>query len=119
MGDKMSSEKKSVLIVGAGPVGLMMGVQLSRLGIDFRIVEKEKEPVIMTKAAGLHARTQEILADLELIDKFYERGYPIQKGNIYAGDKKLVSMDFSNLESPYPCILDIPQYMEIPNDNSK
>ncbi|KAI0487027.1 FAD binding domain-containing protein [Xylaria cf. heliscus] len=50
-----------VLIVGAGPAGLMLSLWLSRLGIVTRIVDKRTDKVFSGQADGFQARTLEIL----------------------------------------------------------
>lgn len=106
----MSTQREPVLIVGAGPVGLMMALELAKLGVEFRIIEKEKKPIIMTKALGIHARTQEILKDLGLLDSFAKEGYQVPQANLYSEGKRLVTLDFKKVETPFPYVLDIPQY---------
>jgi 2,4-dichlorophenol 6-monooxygenase len=49
-----------VLIVGAGPVGLMAAVLLDRLGIDARIIERRATPQSAPAAHAVNARTLEI-----------------------------------------------------------
>ncbi|GAW27210.1 putative FAD binding domain-containing protein [Rosellinia necatrix] len=53
--------KVDVLIVGAGPAGLMVALWLSRLGIAARIIDKRTDKVFSGQADGFQARTLEIL----------------------------------------------------------
>jgi len=57
----MDDAEVSVLIVGAGPVGLTAGILLARLGIDYRIVERRPGPQRAPAAHVVNARTFEIL----------------------------------------------------------
>ncbi|KAK7951034.1 phenol 2-monooxygenase [Apiospora aurea] len=50
-----------VLIIGAGPAGLMMALWMSRLGIKTRIVDKRTDKVFSGQADGFQSRTLEIL----------------------------------------------------------
>lgn len=50
-----------VLIVGAGPVGMALAIELSIQGVSFRIVDKAAERSDKSRAIGLHARTLEML----------------------------------------------------------
>jgi 2-polyprenyl-6-methoxyphenol hydroxylase-like FAD-dependent oxidoreductase len=52
--------KTDVLIVGAGPTGLALAVQLIRYGIDFVIIDKKETTTPYSKAIGVQARTLEI-----------------------------------------------------------
>jgi 2-polyprenyl-6-methoxyphenol hydroxylase-like FAD-dependent oxidoreductase len=46
-----------VLIVGAGPSGLMLACQLQRFGISYRIVEKNSGPTTQSRALAIQARS--------------------------------------------------------------
>lgn len=50
-----------VLIVGAGPVGMTLAMELSLQGVSFRIVEKSPERSDKSRALGVHSRTVEVL----------------------------------------------------------
>src|ERR1700688_292620 len=50
-----------VLIVGAGPTGLTAALELSRLGIAVRIIDKQAAPPTTSRAVGVQARTLELL----------------------------------------------------------
>ncbi|WP_051901140.1 FAD-dependent oxidoreductase [Streptomyces aureus] len=62
--DRLAAE---VLVVGAGPVGLMLAAELARGGVDVVVVEKRKAPSTESRASTLHARTMEILDARELL----------------------------------------------------
>lgn len=55
-----------VLVVGAGPTGLMMALQLARRGVGVRIVDRHQAPSIESKAAVVQARSLEFLQQLGL-----------------------------------------------------
>jgi 2-polyprenyl-6-methoxyphenol hydroxylase-like FAD-dependent oxidoreductase len=54
-----------VLIVGAGPVGLMAAIELRRRGIDVVIVDKRDDVAPWAKAVGVQPRTLEIFDAVE------------------------------------------------------
>src|SRR5436190_18630845 len=80
-----------VLIAGAGPVGLALGLELQRFGIRFRIVEKKAERSTTSKALGLQPRLSEVFAILGLQTEFDTRGFgDIGAVNFHSGGRKLL-----------------------------
>lgn len=98
-----------VLIVGAGPVGLSMAIELARQGVPFRIIDKKKEVSKESRAAGVHARTLEALERMGVVDRFLEEGIELKGVNIFSHGKQLLHADLSKIHSPYPFVLGISQ----------
>lgn len=59
-----------VLIVGAGPSGMLLAAALHRHNVRFRIVDQDQGPTTLTRAPVLWQRTQEILAALGIRDEW-------------------------------------------------
>ncbi|MFF4020813.1 FAD-dependent oxidoreductase [Streptomyces sp. NPDC001843] len=59
-----------VVVVGAGPVGLMLAGELAHGGVDVVLVEKRRGPNTESRASTLHARTMEILNSRRLLPDF-------------------------------------------------
>ena len=68
------ADKTDVLIVGAGPTGLMVANQLVRHGVDFIIIDRHAAPTIETRALGVQARTLEIYSHLGIANRAVELG---------------------------------------------
>src|SRR5688500_683153 len=101
-----------VLIVGAGPTGLALAVQLIRYGIDFVIVDKREGTTPHSKAIGVQARTLEIYEQIDLADKLIAMGAIANKSRLIFGGKLRGELDFSEIGkgmSPYPFVLLVEQ----------
>ena len=58
-----------VLIVGAGPTGLMAATVLARLGVDHVVIDEKLGPTTESRAVGVQARTPEIYEQLGIVDQ--------------------------------------------------
>lgn len=105
----------SVAIAGAGPTGLALAIDLARRGVPFRIVEKSPEPQNGSRGKGVQPRTQEILEDLGVLDRFRALGADYPELLIHLPDGRTMTrrMDEQHAPTPsvpYPNILMIPQW---------
>jgi 2-polyprenyl-6-methoxyphenol hydroxylase-like FAD-dependent oxidoreductase len=98
-----------VLIVGAGPVGLTLGLLLSQFGVQCRIVDQRPGPVDTSNALGVHARTLELLNVLSLSQAFIDRGAWLDTVEIHSGGRVLAQIVFHDLQSMYRGVLSLPQ----------
>ena len=100
---------KPVLVVGAGPTGLVLAIELARRGIPFRLIDVHPEPIHWSQAIFIKSRTLEILAALKLRDRFYERGQIVRGVDVYSNETRMAAYQFSGLDTPFPHILSIPE----------
>ncbi len=98
-----------VLIAGAGPTGLAAALELSRLGIPVRIVDRLAEPPRTSRAVGVQARTLELLEQRGLAAELVGLGDPGVAGSIYGGGARLFRLDFTGIDSRYGYILFVSQ----------
>lgn len=68
--------RTDVLVVGAGPSGLMLAVCLARLGVDAIIVDAKDGPTRESRALGVQARSLELYDQLGLIDRVLDERAP-------------------------------------------
>ena len=97
-----------VLIVGAGPTGLMLANQLARRGVRAQIIDRHAGPAKETRALGVQARTLEIYAHLGIVGRALKLGKPGVGGNIWAQGRWLANVRLSDAGdgvTPYPYIL--------------
>ncbi|NID04511.1 FAD-binding monooxygenase [Luteibacter jiangsuensis] len=104
-----SRERVDVLIVGAGPVGLLMANECARRGLDFRIVEKRSRQSEHSKALAIFPRTMEILDMAGLVKPFLKAANRVTSIVVEERARTLAHVSFSPRESPYPFIAMVPQ----------
>ena len=69
----------AVVVVGAGPTGLMLAGELALAGVDVAIVERRaSQDLVGLRAGGLHARTIEVLDQRGIADRFLAQGQVAQ-----------------------------------------
>src|SRR5437660_3864979 len=103
-----SSSESDVLVVGAGPTGLVLALWLTRLGIRVRIVDRTAEPGTTSRALAVQARTLELYRQLGLADAVVERGQKMVAANIWVARKKAARIRFGDMGeglSPFPYAL--------------
>ena len=99
-----------VLVVGAGPVGLVMAAELARYGVDFRIIDKCAHPTETSKALVIWSRTLELTERMGCVGSFLDAGLRAHGATIRGdGGAVLGQADFSEVASPYNFALMIPQ----------
>ncbi|KKA28976.1 hypothetical protein TD95_000906 [Thielaviopsis punctulata] len=76
---RLTSSQCDVLIIGAGPSGLMLALWLARMGVSARIVDKRTDKIYSGQADGFHARTLEILDSFGVGERVWKEGYRIQE----------------------------------------
>jgi 2-polyprenyl-6-methoxyphenol hydroxylase-like FAD-dependent oxidoreductase len=86
-----------VLIVGAGPTGLSLAYQLRRLGVRFRIIDKNPAPSTTSKAIGLQYRVSEVLTWMGLFERFRPYGLVSTGINFYVDHKKILNLTIGRL----------------------
>src|ERR1043165_6451167 len=90
-------QKTQVIIIGAGPTGLSLAVQLLRYQIDFIILEKNEKTTHLSKAIVIQARTLEIFQESGLAEKAIEQGRMTTAMNMFYKGKKRVRLDLAGL----------------------
>jgi 2-polyprenyl-6-methoxyphenol hydroxylase-like FAD-dependent oxidoreductase len=96
-----------VIIIGAGPTGMMLAGELRLHGAHVLVLEKDTEPSDLVRSMGLHARSIEIMDQRGLLDRFLEHGqrYPQRPRSFAAIDKPWPR----GLDTAHGYVLGIPQ----------
>src|SRR5271167_2862965 len=101
-----------VLIVGAGPTGLVLALWLAKLGVRVRIVDKTAGPGTTSRALAVQARTLELYRQLDLADTVVARGHKVPAVNLWVKGEPEARLPFETIGAgltPYPFILIFPQ----------
>ncbi len=107
-----ASRDTDVLIVGAGPTGLVLAVWLTRVGVRVRIVDKTAEPGTTSRALAVQARTLELYNQVGLANTVIARGRKMIAVNLWVTGKKAARAIFGDMGtglSPFPYALIFPQ----------
>jgi len=91
-----------VLVVGAGPVGLTLAIDLARRGITCRIIEQAPTYQIGTRGRGISLRSQEVFEDLGVLEALSHYDESIGPGRIYDHDKLVNESNPASLFPPVP-----------------
>jgi pentachlorophenol monooxygenase len=98
-----------VLIVGAGPTGLALGIGLRRHGINCCIIDRLEAPSPYSRALGLHARSLEIFDALDVLAPIRKASRRLKAVSVYGDKGFLFELDLTTLKAPYPWVLSCPQ----------
>src|SRR5687768_17516601 len=105
----MDSETQ-VLVVGAGPTGLVLAAELARHGVIPRVVDAGPKEIKESRAVAVAARSLEMLDDMGIAATAVERGIPLRALNFYQGTSLVAELDTTAVDSPFPMDLCIPQW---------
>src|SRR5690348_1620379 len=104
--------RSGVLIVGAGPTGLVLALWLTRLGVKVRIIDKTAEPGTTSRALAVQARTLELYRQLDLTDAIIARGHKVPAVNLWVKGEPAARLLFEQMGAgltPYPFLHMFPQ----------
>jgi 2-polyprenyl-6-methoxyphenol hydroxylase-like FAD-dependent oxidoreductase len=101
-----------VLIIGAGPTGLVLALWLTRLGITVRIIDKTAEPGTTSRALAVQARTLEFYRQVGIADALIAGGVKIANLNFWVKGARAARVPLQRIGeglSPYSFALVYPQ----------
>jgi 2-polyprenyl-6-methoxyphenol hydroxylase-like FAD-dependent oxidoreductase len=104
--------RSDVLIIGAGPTGLVLALWLTKLGVKVRIVDKTAEPGTTSRALAVQARTLELYRQLDLADAVVARGHKVGAVNLWVKGAPVARLPFETIGSdltPYSFLQIFPQ----------
>jgi 2-polyprenyl-6-methoxyphenol hydroxylase-like FAD-dependent oxidoreductase len=106
------TQNTDVLIVGAGPTGLVLALWLTRLGVRVRIIDKTAEPGTTSRALAVQARTLEFYSQIGLAETVVQRGRKTIAANLWVAGQRVARAVLGEMGvglSPFPYALIFPQ----------
>ena len=108
MSSKVEIRQTDVLIIGAGPTGLMAANQFMRFGVDFMIIDLKEGPTLESRAIAVTPRSMEIYQQLGLSDTILSEAMAVQGINAYSQGRRKAFVPVSELSadlSDFPAML--------------
>ena len=97
MKNRNNNSQPEVLIVGAGPTGLMAACQLAIQKISFRIIDRNERPSAYSGALFIQARTLEIFDQMGIIDKVLRKGKIAREVFLFYNGKKILRINIEKM----------------------
>jgi 2-polyprenyl-6-methoxyphenol hydroxylase-like FAD-dependent oxidoreductase len=108
----LKGESAPVLIVGAGPTGLVLALWLTRLGIPVRIIDKNPAPGAESRALAVAARTLEFYDQIGLAESVVAGGVKVPRLNLWVRSEPAAQLPFGRMgegKTAFPYMLIFPQ----------
>jgi 2-polyprenyl-6-methoxyphenol hydroxylase-like FAD-dependent oxidoreductase len=102
-------QKTDVLVVGAGPVGMLTALTLAREGLAVEVLDAQWRTTARSYALALHPGSLAVLAELGLADELVGCGHHVDKLAFYEGAERRAEIRYAALGGPHPFVLVIPQ----------
>ena len=93
-------QNPDVVVVGAGPVGLVAACELARRGVTVRIIDKLEAPTDESRAIAVHARSCDMLDRMGVLDDLVATGVKSTGMNMFAGRNKMFQVPLDSVDSP-------------------
>jgi 2-polyprenyl-6-methoxyphenol hydroxylase-like FAD-dependent oxidoreductase len=90
-----------VLVVGAGPTGLTLAIELRRRGVETLLIDALDAPQHWDRATVVHPRSLEVFEALGIVDRVLDAGAPQRAARLHSAGEVLVEVDFSRSGAPY------------------
>ncbi len=105
----MRKKETEVLVVGAGPVGLLAALVLADRGVRVEVIDEEWRTAARSYALALHPRTLELLDEVGLAPDLVAQGHRIDRVAFYDRDGRRAEASLTDLAAPFPFVLVLPQ----------
>ncbi|WP_455924230.1 FAD-dependent oxidoreductase [Pseudomonas putida] len=90
-------QRCDVLIVGAGPTGLVLALWLTAQGIQVRLIDQALEPGTTSRALAVQARTLELYQQLDLAQAVLDQGHTVAAINLWVKGDAVAHLPFAHI----------------------
>lgn len=98
-----------VMVIGAGPVGLLLSAELKRQGVDVELVESREQAGPGSRAIGIHPPTLAALERSGLTEQLLRLAVRVGRGEARSGGRTLGAVRFDQLSARFPFVATLPQ----------
>ena len=98
-----------VVIVGAGPTGVLLAIELARRGVEVRVLDRQLARSSESRAIGIHASTLEVFHQLGVVEEFLVLGHRVTGAMFHTRARNSIRVSFRRVDSPYPFMLTLSQ----------
>jgi 2-polyprenyl-6-methoxyphenol hydroxylase-like FAD-dependent oxidoreductase len=96
-----ATQDADVIVVGAGPVGLVAAFELARRGVRVRVIDKLDKPTDESRAIAVHARSLDMFDRMGVLDDLIATGVKAKGMNMFAGHKLMFRAPLDSVDSPF------------------
>jgi 2-polyprenyl-6-methoxyphenol hydroxylase-like FAD-dependent oxidoreductase len=100
-----TNQNTDVIVVGAGPVGLVAACELARHGVRVRVIDKLAQPTDQSRAVAVHARSLDMLDRMGIVDEMLDTGIKAIAMQLYAAGRQLFRVPLGEVDSAFPFTL--------------
>lgn len=97
-----ATSQTPVVVVGAGPVGLVAACELARRGVAVRIIDKLAEPTNESRAIAVMSRSLDMFDRMGILDELVATGVKSTNMRLMSGDSQLAQIKFGEVDSAFP-----------------